>query len=169
MLKRRDKQSKPLHGQFENLSLEDALSGTSGQVISQSVTLTEITGSPLIINGAQINYSGERINVTPDEQVDPDPNENITFIVMTGNGTGSGTLLPPNKDFASKLIAASFIESGSSYILHAPEGIFMNPGGTSQACSFIFEHSGQSVNLVWDAVQKVYYSTNAATLMNFDL
>ena len=122
-----------------------------------SITDLTITGS---ITGP-IGLSTEHLSIAGGGSANPSTTINMTFITITSSGTGTGTLLAPNKDGFQKYILITSLAASGKYTLNCPLGILIDPGtGTTAAKKITFEYSGQSLFIVWDNIALRYIIVN---------
>ena len=101
--------------------------------------------------------SVDRVSVGAAGNSNPDASTTITFITTTSAGsTATGTLGNGTSDGQIKYIIASSLLA--NYTMTVTNGIESN--GTSMS-TIVFDSTGQSIQLVWDANRTDWYIANA--------
>jgi hypothetical protein len=94
--------------------------------------------------------------------VNPDITKQVSFVNLTGIGTGSGTLTA-SSDGSFKMIILSSIPPGSSYELTL---VLTDPGNaTTNNRKLVFTCSGQSSHLIYDNVIGSWYIVNSGAFV----
>lgn len=94
--------------------------------------------------------------------IEPDVNKQVTFVNLTGIGTGVGSLTA-STDGAFKMIILSSIPTGSSYELTLT---LTDPGNaTTSSRKLVFTCSGQSSHLIYDNVINSWFIVNSGAFV----
>lgn len=141
------------------------ITGTPAPLSAGNTTVSGdliITGNLIGGNVAAGQPTLERLTLTVTPTA-PSPNINITFVsVNTVSSILTSTLTAPILDGFVKDIVMSNLATGAQYRLFCPLGLLIDPGsGSTAAKTLKFTTTGQSANLVWDAVRSAYFIRNA--------
>lgn len=133
-------------------------------VDSNTTVIGDLTviGNVNITGGSTVNFTVERYTIAGGSGRSPNGTSNISFITVSGSGIASGIMPSGITDGFVKNICIPQMANGSSYELTFPVGTLVDPvSGTSIAKKLRFTSAGQSVQLVWDNIVKIYIITQA--------
>lgn len=132
-------------------------------VIDTSTTIhgdLTVVGNVNVTGGSTVNFTVERFTISGGSGRSPNSTSNISFITVSNIGVATGIMPSGITDGFVKNICISQMANGSSYELTFPVGTLVDPvSGTSIAKKLKFTSAGQSVQVVWDDVVKIYIVT----------
>lgn len=119
----------------------------------------EVTGNVIF---PSLQASVERFTVSSGGSRNPENGVSFSFVSITGNGVATGTMPQGASDGYLKHIMMSSVSTNCSFELTFPSGRLVDAvSGSSNAKKMIFDRSGQSVSIVWDASLGSWLIVNA--------